>query len=142
MNKAREYTLPYPPSSPSIALFKNGKLVHFVERHQIEGNSADTIAGHLKKVFDLANIEYGRADFGIYQGRVQIYEINTNPNLAPACEHPSATRVANMNAAWEKYLAALRTLDVPGGWPVRLASGPLQLRRRRKYLFVRSRIVP
>ena len=52
VNKAREYTLPYPPSSPSIALFKDGKLVHFVERHQIEGNSADTISGHLKKLFE------------------------------------------------------------------------------------------
>jgi putative YphP/YqiW family bacilliredoxin len=50
--KAREYTLPYPPSSPCIALFKDGKLVHFIERHQIEGNSADTIANHLTKVFD------------------------------------------------------------------------------------------
>jgi putative YphP/YqiW family bacilliredoxin len=50
--KAREYTLPYPPSSPSMALFKDGKLVHFVERHQIEGNNAQTIAEHLKKVFD------------------------------------------------------------------------------------------
>ena len=36
-NKAREYTLPYPPSSPCIALFKDGKLVHFIERHHIEG---------------------------------------------------------------------------------------------------------
>src|SRR6187402_2756270 len=44
VDKAREYTLPYPPSSPSMALFKDGKLVHFVERHQIEGNSAATIA--------------------------------------------------------------------------------------------------
>ena len=35
--KARQYTLPYPPSSPSIALFKDGELVHFVERHHIEG---------------------------------------------------------------------------------------------------------
>ncbi|MBC8111423.1 MAG: BrxA/BrxB family bacilliredoxin, partial [Verrucomicrobia bacterium] len=35
--KAREYTLPYPPSSPAIALFKDGELVHFVERHHIEG---------------------------------------------------------------------------------------------------------
>jgi putative YphP/YqiW family bacilliredoxin len=52
VNKAREYTLPYPPSSPSIALFKDGKLVHFVERHQIEGNSAETISGHLKKLFE------------------------------------------------------------------------------------------
>ena len=50
--KAREYTLPYPPSSPSMALFKDGKLVHFIERHQIEGNNAQTIADHLKKVFD------------------------------------------------------------------------------------------
>src|SRR5262245_19394312 len=35
--QARKYTLPYPPSSPSIALFRDGKLVHFVERHHIEG---------------------------------------------------------------------------------------------------------
>ena len=52
VNKAREYTLPYPPSSPSMALFKEGKLVHFVERHQIEGNNAATISEHLKKVFE------------------------------------------------------------------------------------------
>lgn len=52
VNKAREYTLPYPPSSPSMALFKDGKLVHFVERHQIEGNNAETISNHLQKVFD------------------------------------------------------------------------------------------
>lgn len=50
--KAREYTLPYPPSSPSMALFKDGKVVHFVERHQIEGNNAETIAAHLQKVFE------------------------------------------------------------------------------------------
>lgn len=51
--KAREFTLPYPPSSPSMAFFKDGKLVHFIERHQIEGNNAQAIAEHLKKVFDL-----------------------------------------------------------------------------------------
>ncbi|MBL0308420.1 MAG: BrxA/BrxB family bacilliredoxin [Bacteroidetes bacterium] len=52
VSKAREYTLPYPASSPSIALFKDGKLVHFVERHQIEGNSAETVTAHLKKIFE------------------------------------------------------------------------------------------
>lgn len=52
VNKAREYTLPYPPSSPAMALFKDGKLVHFIERHQIEGNNAETISNHLTKVFD------------------------------------------------------------------------------------------
>lgn len=50
--KAREYTLPYPPSSPSIALFKDGELIHFVERHHIEGRSADMIAQHLEQVFE------------------------------------------------------------------------------------------
>lgn len=52
VDKARQYTLPYPPSSPSMALFKDGQLVHFIERHQIEGNTADTIAQHLGKVFE------------------------------------------------------------------------------------------
>ncbi|GAA4846224.1 BrxA/BrxB family bacilliredoxin [Algivirga pacifica] len=50
--KAREFMLPYPPSSPSIALFKDGELVHFVERHHIEGRSADMIASHLVAVFE------------------------------------------------------------------------------------------
>ena len=49
--KAREYTLPYPPSSPSIGLFKDGKLVHFIERHHIEGRSAEMIADNLKSAF-------------------------------------------------------------------------------------------
>jgi putative YphP/YqiW family bacilliredoxin len=49
---AREYLLPYPPSSPSIALFKDGELVHFVERHHIEGRSAQMIANHLINVFE------------------------------------------------------------------------------------------
>lgn len=49
---ARSYMLPYPPSSPSIALFKNGELVHFVERYMIEGRSADMIAEHLKDCYD------------------------------------------------------------------------------------------
>ena len=50
--KAREFMLPYPPSSPSIALFKDGKLVHFLERHHIEGRSAEIIAENLKLAFD------------------------------------------------------------------------------------------
>jgi len=52
--KAREYMAPFPPSSPSIALFKNGKLVHFIERHHIEGRSAQMIADNLKDAFTQA----------------------------------------------------------------------------------------
>jgi len=46
--KAREYMLPYPPSSPSVALFKDGQLVHILERHHIEGRTAEMIAQNLK----------------------------------------------------------------------------------------------
>jgi len=50
--KAREYMAPFPPSSPSIAVFKGGKLVHCIERHHIEGRSAEMIADNLKDCFD------------------------------------------------------------------------------------------
>ncbi len=50
--KAREYMLPYPPSSPSIALFKNGELVHMIERHHIEGNDLVRIVDNLKGAFE------------------------------------------------------------------------------------------
>jgi putative YphP/YqiW family bacilliredoxin len=52
VSRARQLTLPYPPSSPSIALFKDGELLHFVERHHIEGRNAQMIGEHLVEVFD------------------------------------------------------------------------------------------
>ncbi len=52
VNKVREHMLPYPPSSPAIALFKDGALVSMVERHQIEGKPAQVIAQHLISVFN------------------------------------------------------------------------------------------
>lgn len=51
VNKARSYMLPYPPSSPSIALFKDGQLVHFVERRHIEGRTAEMISMNLQAAF-------------------------------------------------------------------------------------------
>lgn len=50
--QARKYFLPYPPSSPSIALFKDGKVVHFLERHHIEGGTAQMIAENLKEAYN------------------------------------------------------------------------------------------
>ena len=49
--RARQYLLPYPPSSPSIGLFKDGKLIHFLERHHIEGRPAEMIAENLKMAY-------------------------------------------------------------------------------------------
>ena len=50
--KAREFMIPFPPSSPSIALFKDGILVHILERHHIEGRSAEAIAANLVGAFE------------------------------------------------------------------------------------------
>ena len=50
--KAREFTFPYPPSSPAIGLFKDGKLVHFIERHNIEGRPAKMIADNLAAAYE------------------------------------------------------------------------------------------
>jgi putative YphP/YqiW family bacilliredoxin len=52
VNQVRKYCLPYPPSSPSMALFKNGQLVHFIERHHIEGRPAAMIAENIVAAFD------------------------------------------------------------------------------------------
>jgi putative YphP/YqiW family bacilliredoxin len=50
--KARTYMLPYPPSSPCIALIKDGQVVHMIERHMIEGRPAQMIAANLLQAFD------------------------------------------------------------------------------------------
>ncbi|NCX96078.1 MAG: BrxA/BrxB family bacilliredoxin [Chitinophagia bacterium] len=50
--KARTYLLPYPPSSPAIALIKNGQVVHIIERHSIEGRAAQMIAANLMQAFE------------------------------------------------------------------------------------------
>ena len=50
--EARKLMAPFPPSSPSMALFKNGELVHMIERHHIEGNSAGAIAANLQAAYE------------------------------------------------------------------------------------------
>ena len=52
VDAARQHMFPFPPSSPSMALFKNGELVHMLERHHIEGRPAETIAENLKEAFN------------------------------------------------------------------------------------------
>lgn len=52
VKKVREHLMPYPPSSPAVALFKDGELVHIIERHQIEGRPAQMIASNLISAFN------------------------------------------------------------------------------------------
>lgn len=52
VDEARRFMAPFPPSSPSVALFKDGELVHMLERHHIEGNPAGAIAANLQAAYD------------------------------------------------------------------------------------------
>lgn len=52
VNTARDHMVPFPPSSPSMALFKNGELVHMIERHHIEGRPAEMIAENLTEAYN------------------------------------------------------------------------------------------
>jgi len=88
----------------------------------------------VQRAFEIAGIEYGRADFGLVGGRVQIYEINTNPTLKRGLPHPDPQRSENLARAWDMHLAAFRALD-PGpvpGEPV--APSDPRLRRHQGWL--------
>jgi hypothetical protein len=67
----------------------------------------------LKPVFELAAIEYGRADFGLVGGKAQIYEINSNPHIQFPTEHPSAPRTESFNVFKQNFYAALAQIDTP-----------------------------
>ncbi|HEU4653043.1 MAG TPA: hypothetical protein VFS47_03605 [Steroidobacteraceae bacterium] len=66
----------------------------------------------LEKVFETAGIEYGRVDFGLVNGQVQVYEINTNPQVKFLTEHPSAWRKRSYGAFKENYIRALTNLSL------------------------------
>jgi hypothetical protein len=72
-------------------------------------------AAFIEQAFTLAEIEYGRADYGFYRGRPQIFEINTNPLLVWQPDHPSELRRRTIRLVWEKSLAGLHGLDSPPG---------------------------
>jgi tetratricopeptide (TPR) repeat protein len=68
-------------------------------------------ASQASKVFDFANIEYGRMDFGVVGGRVCVYEINTNPTIFGPGEHSIPQRVESSRLRWARYLEALHAID-------------------------------
>jgi len=67
----------------------------------------------LKPVFELATIEYGRADFGLVGGKAQIYEINSNPHIQFPTEHPSVARTESFRVFKQNFYAALAGIDTP-----------------------------
>lgn len=102
-------------------------------------------ADSLGKAFEIAGIEYGRADFGLVGGRPQVYEINTNPTTHGGIEHPSAVRKQAQLEAWDQYLAALAAIDdgaTRAPERVRLVSERLDRHRGPRFLGPRTRRVP
>jgi hypothetical protein len=101
-------------------------------------------AAPLARAFEIANVDYGRADFGIVGGRIQVYEINTNPHLRPLGPHPVAVRNESQRLVWERAIEALRELDAgrPCGPPVAIEDPRLTRHQGWRARRVRSRPVP
>jgi hypothetical protein len=107
-------------------LVKYGKLASATPElydEEFEILSKNPYAEPVQRAFEIAGIGYGRADFGLVGGRVQIYEINTNPTLKPGIIHPVPRRVESLKLVWRTHMAAFRELD-PGPLP----GGPVPLR--------------
>jgi hypothetical protein len=68
-------------------------------------------ASAVTQAFEIAGIEYGRIDFGLVGGDVQIYEINTNPHVQLSAEHPSPVRVESMRLFSRNFIDALKAID-------------------------------
>ncbi|HVN36674.1 MAG TPA: hypothetical protein VMW19_00700 [Myxococcota bacterium] len=87
-----------------------------------------------ERAFEIAGIDYGRADLGLLRGRVQVYEINTNPTLRRGLPHPDPQRSENLARIWDAHLEALRALD-PGPLPgAPVALDDPRLRRHQGWL--------
>jgi hypothetical protein len=95
-------------------------------------------AAQLRPAFELADIEYGRADFGLARGRLQIYEINTNPDVRTIGQHPFQIRMDAEKRFFEMMREGLEAIDtLHGGKPV--APRGLIFRRQRKHEWAMSR---
>ena len=69
----------------------------------------------LYEAFEVAHITYGRADYGLMDGRVQIYEINTNPMIRQYGPHPFPIREDSHRLVWQYYLDGLIAIDQNSG---------------------------
>jgi hypothetical protein len=92
----------------------------------------------VKRVFEIAGIQYGRVDFGMYRGRPQFYEINTNPQVSFSTDHPSQFRRTSRETFVSNYRSAIEALETPGGsefigiqsWVLRKLHKRCRLRKR------------
>ncbi len=89
----------------------------------------------IKRAFEIAELEYGRADFGLVSGTPQIYEINTNPHIPPGTNpHIFSTRTANQTLARQNFIEALTSIDTPSRFwnRKRIPNAPLILEQMQR----------
>ena len=77
---------------------------------ELQTMRANPFAERMKPIFEIAEIDFGRVDFGFVDGRLCVYEINTNPTIAAPASHPSPKRVESMQIWWESLLSALHAI--------------------------------
>ena len=115
-----------------------GQELYDEEFHSIRDGA---YAQSARPAFDVAEIEYGRADFTTVDGRLEIYEINTNPTIGRVRKHPFPVRVESSRLAHEQFAAALAAL-IPAELPRKISIGdPVLIAQRNRdlYGFIRTR---
>ena len=80
---------------------------------ELQTMRTNPFAEHMKPIFEIAGIDFGRVDFSFVNGCPCVYEINTNPTIAGPAAHPSAKRAESMQIWWESLLSALNDIDDP-----------------------------
>ncbi|MEQ3625456.1 MAG: hypothetical protein ABNH26_09775 [Celeribacter sp.] len=111
--------IPAPPVSEQNWLAKHGSVAAATDEAYARDLAEFDINPHeaaIRAVFDLAQLEFGRADFGLHEGRVKVFEINTNPTIGLKLTHPNADRNALIDRHGKALVAALKKLtpDDPG----------------------------
>lgn len=99
-------------------------------------------AEDLWPAFRAAEIEYGRADFAVVDGRVEVYEINTNPSVKRLESHPYPLRLETDRLVWEQLAEALEAVDTPKGGRIALDAEVLDLQRYHDRWMTRPRWIP
>lgn len=109
------------------------------EAHEIV--TTNRYAAELWPAFEAAEIEYGRADFGLAGGRVQVYEINTNPHVKLP-SHPISVAEETSRIRFQRLVEAFEAIDTPVGGPVELEAWPFPGQRRHDRGAIRGTWVP
>jgi hypothetical protein len=111
---------------------------------ELEVLRTNRYADDIAPAFEIAGLEYGRADFGLVGGRVQIWEINSNPVVSEGGDHPVELHQESQTAAWDAVLEAMQRLAsrAPTGPPVEILDKGLRRHQRGALRRARSRFVP